>query len=271
MKLITTSENQYHYGTICVYPQSLSGHDTNLMKLYDELIEIVGKHEKIFVVHDGNFMNNQSNLSIREIKLPVKNIWIRDYAPIWGIVDGVLCAVTFKYEKAIIHNSAEEYLLNNELVRILNLHTVALEQEFEGGNYLSDGRCIYLCKNPIGKDRLYRQSIEHQFYKIFDIEKIIWVANRYDFDACHHLDNVCCLSSDNKLVHFRQPKTNDFMANIYCFNGGILLSERYKEDERYLKLLNEYFPGKKQYFLNIQPLTRLHGGLHCILKEIPEV
>ena len=271
MKLYPISENQYHYGTICVYPQSNSTYDEALLKLYDELIKIISKHEKMFIVHNGNFKSIMFNQNIEELILPIKNIWIRDYAPIWGTIKGALYAINFNYQKAISNGSIEEYIINNEVARILNLKVIALEQEFEGGNYLSDGRYIYLCKNPISKDKRYREWIEQQFYHIFDIEKIIWVNNRFELDVCHHLDNVCCLSNDDKLVHFRQPRSNDFMANVYCFNGRIILSARYKENNKYLKLINEYFPGKSHYFLDISPLTRLHGGLHCILKEIPQV
>ncbi len=249
MKLIPTSENQQHYGTICVYPHSITSQAKALVKLYDELIEIISKHEKIFVAHSGNFVASHANHSVCEIELPIKNIWIRDYAPIWGIVDGALCAVTFQYEKANKHGPAEEYLLNNELIRILNLHTTALEQEFEGDNYLSDGRHIYLCKNPIGKDRRYRQCIEQRFNQIFDIEKIIWISNRFKLDVCRHLDNVCCLSNDKKLIHFRQPRTNDFMANIYRFNGGILLSERYKKTKAISNYSMTVFLGKSFFSL----------------------
>ena len=271
MKLNPTSENQVHYGTICVYPQCTTTEDGALLKLYDEVISIISEYEKILIAHNGNFKNIKSSQSIKELILPIKNIWIRDYAPIWATSDGDLYSISFKYQKAINNGSIEEYMLNDKIIQTLNLKTIALEQEFEGGNYLSDGHCIYLCQNPIGKDKRYRQLMEHQFKKIFNIEKIIWVTNHFDFDVCHHLDNVCFLSNGNKLVQLPQPRTNDFMSNIYCFNGGILLSEHYKGDEKYLNLLNECFPRKKHYFLNTQPLTRLHGGLHCILKEIPQI
>lgn len=271
MKPFPISENQYHYGTICVYPEYHTSHDKALIKLYDELIQIISTHEKIFVVHNGNFTNPHVNSSVAEIKFPIKNIWIRDYAPIWGIADGALCAVTFHYEKAIDNNSREESLLNNELSQILNFRIFELEQEFEGGNYLSDGHCIYLCKNPKFKDRNDCQLLEKSFYNTFNIEEIIWIPNKFEFDACCHLDNVCCLANNNEIIFFDQPKNTDFMANIYCFNGGILLSDKYKNNARYTQIINKCFPGKTQYFIDIEPLTKLHGGLHCILKEIPQV
>lgn len=271
MKPLPISENQYHCGTICVYPKCFANNDSALVKLYDKLIDVISKHEKVWVVHNGNFDKTKFNQFVEEIRLPIDNIWIRDYAPIWGIANGQLQAIMFNYEKAINYNSNKENVLNNELAQIFKLPTVELDCELEGGNYLSDGHSIYLCENPKFKDESYCQRLEQSFYNKFDIKEIIWISNKFELDVCCHLDNVCCISSSNEVVFFAQPNNTDFMANIYCFNGGILLSAKYKNNAEYTQMLNKYFPGKTQYFIDIEPLTRLHGGLHCILKEIPQV
>lgn len=271
MKILPVSETQYHSGTICVYPHLSMNSDVSLLKLFDKLIEIISRHENVYVVHNGNYVKPSDNMFVQEIRSNIKNIWIRDYSPIWGIANEKLCAVTFQYEKAISNNSLEEALLNIKLSQIFDLLLIELKQKFEGANYLSDGRSIYLCKNPKFKNKQYCRLLEQSFYDIFNTKDITWIPNKFEYDVCRHLDNVCCISSNNEIVFFDQPNNTDFMANIYCFNGGILLSDRYKNNAEYTHMLNKYFPGKTQYFIDIEPLTRLHGGLHCILKEIPQV
>lgn len=268
-KIQLCSSLQNHAGTLCVYPTQDIAH-RRLMKLYDQIIDVIAQYEDVIVISDSHL---QREGKVSNIVIPgcSANIWVRDYAPIWGIKNGELCAIQYHYEKGALIGSVIERKINDSITQRLQMQSIQIPIWFEGGNFFSDGRVVYLCKAPKFKDSEYCIQLEYELRQKIFIEKIIWVEHEYSWDVCQHLDNVCCLSDSGELIHFQQPKTFDFMANIYLFNGGMLLSDKYKSDVRYLNLLDIAFPGRRRYFLDIEPLVSVHGGLHCILKEIPFV
>ena len=266
-KLKLCSSLQNHAGTLCVYPTQDIAH-RSLMKLYDQIIDIISQYEDVIVISDSHL---QIEGKVSNIVIPgcSANIWVRDYTPLWGIENGALCAIQYQYEKGVRIGSIIERKINDLITQCLRIQSMQIPVWFEGGNFFSDGKIVYLCKTPKFKDNEYCIRLEYELRRMPFIEKIIWVEHGYPWDVCQHLDNVCCLSDNGELIRFQQPKNFDFMANIYLFNGGMLLSDKYKFDAKYLNLLDTCFPGRQRYFLDIEPLVRVHGGLHCILKEIP--
>lgn len=265
-KSVICPEYITHFASICVYPNSKT--DKVLLKLYDEVIDIISSHERIYVVTENNEYIAK-NENVIPIFVKGDNIWVRDYAPLWALDQNELRAVTFYYQKAKNIDSDFEINVNKKLIEILGVKEMKLDISLEGGNICFHNNTLYMCKNTIGSNRTYIKRVEGLFKEKFFIKKIKW-KKACKIDVCKHIDNQL-LANKTGIIKFGRNNSLDFKSNIYYFNGGVLLSKRYETDQKYIKRIKSIFPQRKIYFINIEPIVKLHGGLHCILKEIPKV
>lgn len=267
-KVLLCPEYIAHKATICVYPKNIGNECQDLLFLYNEIIDIISKHERIYVITDdeGSITKNEN---VIPIFIKGNNIWIRDYAPLWALEKNKLLAITFRYQKAKNIDSNFENIVNKKLIDMLSVNEMKLDISLEGGNICLYKKTLYMCKNTIGSNRAYIKHVERILMDKLAIKKVKW-QKAGKIDICKHIDN-CLFANKSGIVKFKRNNSLDFKSNIYYFNGGVLLSKRYANDKKYLSIIKRNFPQNKIYFVDIEPITRLHGGLHCILKEIPRI
>ena len=69
---------------------------------------------------------------------------MRDYAPLWGIENGALCAIQYQYEKGVRIGSIIERKINDLITQCLRIQSKQIPVWFEGGNFFRMGKS-YIC------------------------------------------------------------------------------------------------------------------------------
>lgn len=155
-----------------------------LVKLYDEFLYYLIDYTTINVIVNDAIINVDFSVPFEKVNVlympAVKNIWIRDWAPI-SVKDksGRITAVKFKYSPSYLAKS-EANKCNKSgklLAQLLKLPLIEIPLILDGGNFTHNGEGIGIVTNRIISDNenYSIEEIKDFFYQYLGIWKLIFI------------------------------------------------------------------------------------------------
>jgi agmatine deiminase len=242
--------------------------------------------------------------SVEVVELPLDEVWLRDYGPLFVEDGGGLVAVDFGFDVwgARKRPYPEDGVLGRHLAEWLGIRREVAPLVIEGGAVTSDGRGTLIAvessvideaRNPgIGRD-----EVEETLARFLGADRVIWLPYGIveDDPKRGHVDNVARFVGPGRVLsavarddpnrgrldtnrrvlqraglELVDVEITAFEANFYIGNSCVIVPVA-RPDPPMLAVLAELFPDREIVPIPGTNLARCAGGIHCITLEQPSL
>jgi len=250
------------------------GKETNSMqKFYQNLIDILYEKlpEKVEIIVYFNdkksvpgFIKDLSRVQVR-IYQESNDIWIRDFAPLWGEQEEKLFSVKGTYFPWYGDEEDEEYSTGAENDNALGLQIgggdavcqkLKVEQQeifLDGGNFIHNGAGIGICTNRIicDNENFFVEDIMGALCKAFGLSKLI-ILPVEPGDQTGHIDGLCRFIDEKTVIVSEYPyDLKDELDLILIHEMIHSLEYRLTLDDRYL-IFHKWFQKAEKEIKNLE-------------------
>lgn len=230
-------EFEEHHGTIAMFPfrpDIWRDNAIHMQQFIIELITIISKYEKVYLICPERYLKSLSTISLQNITLvPLEynDIWARDIAPSFTYCKGTLKCIDWKFNAWGGKSEGSYYPWDDDdnfarrFAQYLKLPSERAGIVLEGGAIISDGNGT-----------------------IFTTRSVLLNRNRNPFKTQHFIEK-CILNAtgDKQVVWLRQglatDETNGHIDNMISFVNRHELCLAWTEDKEnpnYVRVRNAY-------------------------------
>jgi agmatine deiminase len=270
-------------------------------------IEALARFEPVVVIAKPGFGGDaEAKLggAVEVVELPLDEVWLRDYGPLFVLDGGSLAAVDFGFDVwgARKRPYDQASALGRHLAEWLGVRRHVAPVVLEGGALTTDGSgtLIAVETSLVSKRRnagVGRDEVEEILRRFLGLQRVIWLPHGLveDDGKEGHVDNVvrfvgpgrvvCHWVDDEDDPNFARVKANravleragldvvqldarPFETNFYLGNGCVIVPAA-DARSRAVATLREVFPDREVIAVDGANLARCGGGVHCITLEQP--
>lgn len=270
-------------------------------------IRAIADFEPVVVIAQPGFgaeAETELGPAVDVIELPLDEVWLRDYGPIWVESEGGIGAVDFGFDVwgARKRPYDQENALGRHLAEWLDVPRHVASLVLEGGAITTDGRgTVIAVESSIVNERrnpgVGRDDVEALLQRFLGIREVIWLPHGLVEDAPKdgHVDNVARFVGPGRIVcHTVRDETDPnypglaanrvvlestglqivdleaspFETNFYLGNGCVIVPEAGRGSTA-VEALREVFPDREVVGISGENLAHCYGGIHCITLEQP--
>lgn len=238
------------------------------------------------------------------IELPLDEVWLRDYGPLFVESEGGIAAVDFGFDVWGARKRAYDQAnaLGRHLAEWLGVPRRVAPLVLEGGAITTDGQgtLIAVESSIVDEDRnpgVGRQEVEAILHSFLGIDRVIWLPHGLVEDLAKkgHVDNVARFVGPGRIICHTVRDESDpnypglaanrvvlertgleivelearpFETNFYLGNDCVVVPVA-ERGSRAVDILREVFPERTVVGISGANLARCRGGIHCITLEQP--
>ena len=208
-------EGNPHQGTIVLLPYRTDTwrcHAKPARKVFLELIEIIRKYEKVYLIADPRIPEAELEPfclpGVEILRLPYNDSWARDNTLIYLTKTDGLLAVDFRFNAwggavdGLYPDYAADDALGKRVAEALRQPLLSLPDFIlEGGSIHTDGEGTLLvteaCLLSAGRNAgMTKAEIEELLKESLGMDKVLWLKHGiYNDETNEHIDNMACFLS----------------------------------------------------------------------------
>ncbi len=190
------AEFSAHSATIALFPFRTDIWRDNAryaQELMISAVNIISKHEKVFlctkkILDNKTISRLDSNIEI--VYIEYDDIWARDISPFFSVINGEMQGVCFKFnawggiKEGLYYPWDKDAFFGQAFCDYLNITRSIVDLVIEGGSMIHNGEGLAIVTESVllNNNRnpgISKERFEIEFYRLFGIEKIIWLKQGF--------------------------------------------------------------------------------------------